>query len=177
MQRYAKHFTEFAKVVSFDYPYVGKGRRVPDPLPRLIEAHREALEKARAGHDGKVFLVGKSMGSRVGCHLALSEAVDGLVCLGYPLKGQSGKVRDQVLLELETRILFIQGTRDPLCPLADLEAVRTRMQAASELFVVDGGDHSLELQKGKLARLATTQGAIEREVCERVRAFVIFLSP
>ena len=35
--------------------------------------------------DGPVVLIGKSMGSRIGCHLALEEDVAALVCLGYPL--------------------------------------------------------------------------------------------
>ena len=78
---------EIGEVETFDYPYMREGRKRPDRLPQLIAAHRQALENARTkrGTEGPTFLIGKSMGGRIGCHLALEEKVDGLVCLGYPL--------------------------------------------------------------------------------------------
>src|SRR5690606_30418526 len=119
MQALAQRLAAAFDVVPFDYPYMRAGRKRPDPLPTLIAAHREALGSARRGRTGPVFLVGKSMGGRVGCHVALEAEVTGLVCLGYPLKGAGPKasLRDEVLIRLRTPILFIQGTRDPLCPL------------------------------------------------------------
>jgi predicted alpha/beta-hydrolase family hydrolase len=143
MQGWAARLGTLGTVVTFDYPYMAAGRKAPDKLPTLLEAHREALRRARPGHD-RVVLVGKSMGSRVGCHLSLEEPVDALVCLGYPLAGGQ-RLKDEVLVALRTPILFVQGTRDPLCPLDDLAEVRARMTAKNELFTVDGGDHSLML--------------------------------
>jgi predicted alpha/beta-hydrolase family hydrolase len=172
MQRYRAAFSEFARVVTFDYPYMAAGKRSPDPLPRLLDAHRSALAQARVGHRGPVFLVGKSLGGRVGCHLALAEPVAGLVCLGYPLRGQSGKLRDQVLLELGTRVLFVQGSRDPLCPLDELGRVRPLMKAPNELFVVEGGNHSLELGKRDLARLGQSQHELDRTVWTHIGAWL-----
>ncbi len=105
-------------VTPFDYPYMRAGRRMPDRLPALIEAHRQALAAARASTAGPVFLVGKSMGGRVGCHLALEERVAGVICFGFPLRsGATGALRDEVLVALGTRILLLQGSRDELCPL------------------------------------------------------------
>src|SRR5205823_6277167 len=98
-------------------------------------------------------LVGKSMGSRIGCHVATTDRASALVCLGYPLRAQgSGKIRDEVLLALKTPILFVQGTRDPLCPLELLSEVRERMTAENALHVVEGGDHSLLVTKTGLER-------------------------
>jgi predicted alpha/beta-hydrolase family hydrolase len=74
-------------VVVFDYPYLSEGRKRPDPLPKLIAAHVAALAEARRSHAGPVVLIGKSMGGRVGCHVALQEAVSAVVRLGYPLCG------------------------------------------------------------------------------------------
>ena len=167
----------FAKVVTLDYPYMLEKRRAPDPLPKLIAAHKAALARARAGHDGPVFLAGKSMGSRVGCHLSLETdagSIDGLVCFGYPLKGMGaqGKIRDEVLRALSARILFVQGTRDSLCPLPLLADVRKQMSAENELFVVEGGDHSLAVAKGELKRRGVTQEAVDTEILGTVRAFV-----
>ena len=93
-----------------------------------------------------MFLIGKSMGGRVGCHLALEEQVAGVICLGYPLQsGATGAMRDEVLVALRTPILFVQGSRDSFCPLDQLAAVRARMTAPSTLLVVEGGNHSLEV--------------------------------
>lgn len=161
---------------AFDYPYARPGtgrRRAPDKLEVLVAAHREELAalRADAGSGDRLILAGKSMGSRVGCHVALTETVSRLVCFGYPLRGQNGKLRDQVLLELRTPILFVQGTRDSLCPLHELEEVRARMTAPSELFVVEGGDHSLESTKTALKARSVTQAEVEREILLAVQRF------
>ena len=50
MLRWAELLTTIGSVVAFDYPYLAEGRKRPDPLPKLIEAHRAALEKARQSH-------------------------------------------------------------------------------------------------------------------------------
>lgn len=150
------------------------GRRAPDPLPRLIEAHRAALDAARSKHPGPVLLVGKSMGGRVGCHVALEEPVTAVVCLGYPLKGAGKRaaLRDEVLLALRVPILFVQGTRDPLCPLELLEPVRAKMTARNDLHVVEGGNHSLEVARTALKARGETQGDVDAQVLESIRKFV-----
>jgi predicted alpha/beta-hydrolase family hydrolase len=96
-----------------------------------------------------------------------------LVCLGYPLKaGGSGAIRDQVLLALRTPILFVQGTRDPLCPLDLLAAVRPRMTAANQLHVVEGGDHSLAVSAQQRRQAGITQADSDAAVLEMIRRFV-----
>jgi predicted alpha/beta-hydrolase family hydrolase len=178
MVRFAALLGELGRVRSFDYPYAqvgagGRPRKAPDKLEALIEAHRRELAELRAESTAydKLLLAGKSMGGRVGCHLALQERVSGLVCFGYPLRGQNGKLRDQVLLELRTPVLFVQGTRDSLCSLPELEDVRKRMTAPSELFVVEGGDHALETTKTILKQRGLTQVEVERSIQSAVRRF------
>lgn len=152
MQDFARLLAPMGAVHAFDYPYMLAGRKRPDPLPQLISAHRLALAGVIDKHTGPIVLVGKSMGGRVGCHLALQEPVAALVCLGYPLcgAGDRTKLRDQVLIDLKTPILFVQGTRDKLCPLDLLEEVRTKMTVPSSIHVVTGGDHSLLVSKTEL---------------------------
>jgi predicted alpha/beta-hydrolase family hydrolase len=144
MRAWATRLSTLGRVVPFAYPYMAAGSRRPDRLPALIEAHREVLASARRPGEA-VVLAGKSMGGRVGCHLSLEESVQGVVCFGYPLVGSSARrpVRDQVLLDLRTPVLFVQGTRDRMCPLAHLAEVRARMTAPSAVHVVPTGDHSL----------------------------------
>ncbi len=172
MARWAERLSALGDVVRLDYPYVKAGRRSPDRLPALVAAHRAALAEARAGRSGPVVLAGKSMGGRVGCHVALEEPVAGLVCLGYPLVGQRGDVRSEVLVALRTPVLFVQGSRDGLCPLERLAGVRARMTAPSRLHVVEGGNHSLEVGVRALAARGETQEDVDRAALGAIVAFV-----
>ncbi len=175
MRQFAERLAALGPVSTFDYPYQIAGRRSPDRQAVLLAAHLEALVRLRAERGEPVVLVGKSMGGRMGCHLAVElgeQAPRALVCLGYPLIGQNGARRDAVLRELRTPTLFVQGTRDAMCPLPELAAVRAEMRAPSELHVVEGGDHSLLLLKGALKAQQTTQAAIDSAVIDAIRAFL-----
>jgi predicted alpha/beta-hydrolase family hydrolase len=151
-----------------------EGRKRPDPLPRLVAAHREALARARLEHNGPAVLIGKSLGARVGCHLALEEDVAVLICLGYPLcgGGDPSRLRAEVLRELSTPILFVQGTRDWLCPLDILGQVRREMTAPNELHVVEGGDHSLLVTKSQLRAAGETQDEVDERILAAIRHFL-----
>ena len=182
MEAYKRRLEALGSVVTFDYPYMKAGLKRPDPHAKLVAAHREALAAAREAHANSltqgatdpVVLVGKSMGGRIGCHLALEEPVAALVCLGYPLVGigQAAKLRDRVLVELARPILFVQGTRDKLCPLDRLSDVRSQMTAPNELFVVEGGDHSLAVTKTALAAAGESQEDVDRRVIAAIAGFV-----
>jgi uncharacterized protein len=175
MQRWKKHLEEVGDVETFDYPYMRENRKRPDPLPQLIAAHRQALAEALAktGATAPIILIGKSMGGRVGCHVALAEKVDGLMCLGYPLcaMGDRTKLRGEVLRSLTIPILFVQGTRDSLCPLDLFERVRQEMKAPNFLHVVEGGDHSLLVRKRDLAAAGEIQDDVDRRVLEAIVSF------
>jgi predicted alpha/beta-hydrolase family hydrolase len=172
MQRWKKRLSEIGDVETFDYDYMRQGRKRPDKLPQLIAAHRAALAQARDEFSGPIFLIGKSMGGRIGCHVALEEEVNGVICLGYPLcaMGDRTKLRDEVLLALRTPILFVQGTRDALCPLDLLENVRAKMTAPNLLHVVECGDHSLLVRKKDLG--GKTQDDVDLTIAEAIRNFV-----
>ncbi len=178
MQRWTALLGEIGHVVPFDYPYAHEGRKRPDRAPKLLAAHREALEQARRGHDGPVVLIGKSMGGRMGCHLSLeddlADIVSAVVCLGYPLAsmGNRDKLRDEVLLAMTTPVLFVQGTRDRLCPLDLLADVRERMTADHDLYVVEKGDHSLMATKTWLKQHGQTQDDVDRRILDAIAAFL-----
>jgi len=167
------------EVALFDYDYMREGRKRPDPPAQLIAAHRSALAEAREKSSGPIFLIGKSMGGRIGCHLALEEKVAGLICLGYPLCGGGDrmKLRDVVLRELQTPILFVQGTRDLLCPLDLLEEVRSQMKVPNFLHLVEDGDHSLRLTKRRLQVGGETQDSVDQGILAAIRQFVASTFP
>jgi predicted alpha/beta-hydrolase family hydrolase len=174
MQAFARLLGTIGLVEPFDYPYALEGRKRPDPLPKLIASHRAALTALRTRHTGPIVLAGKSMGGRVSCHVALADAVQAVICFGYPLcgAGDRSKLRDQVLLELRTPILFVQGTRDALCPLDLLESVRKRMGAPSKLHVVDGADHSLIVGKAALKALGSSQDQVDDGILTTIVRFL-----
>jgi predicted alpha/beta-hydrolase family hydrolase len=182
MQRWKTRLESIGEVFTFDYDYMREGRRRPDRPPQLIAAHRAALtavvnRKSKIENREspiRIFLIGKSMGGRIGCHLALEEKVSGLICLGYPLcaMGDRTKLRDQVLRSLGTPVLFVQGTRDPLCPLDLLAEARAAMTAPNDLEVVEGGDHSLMVTKRELAARGETQEAVDQRILARIAEFV-----
>ena len=174
MQRWGARLGTIGTVFAFDYPYMKELRKRPDPLPKLIAAHREALTRARQLHGDPIVLIGKSMGGRVGCHLALEEDVAAVICLGYPLcgGGDRTKLRAEVLHRLTTPILFVQGTRDRLCPLDRLESTRREMKARNELYVVEGGDHSLLVEKARLKASGQTQDEVEQRIMAAIESFV-----
>ena len=178
MRTFARLLETIGPVEPLDYAYALAGRGRPDPLPKLIEAHRAALAALRARHDGPVVLAGKSMGGRVGCHVALVDPVEAVICLGYPLcaAGDPTKLRDQVLLELRTPAMFVQGTRDPLCPLDLLEGVRKRMRAPSALHTVEDGDHSLMVSKTVLKARGATQEEADAQMMAAIATFLDGLS-
>ncbi len=138
------------RVLRFNFPYKELGRKAPDPMPKLEAAYRAAIAAMHARGEGRLVLGGKSMGGRVASHLAAAgEACEGLVFLGYPLHpaGKPQQMRDAHLGEIRAPMLFVEGTRDPLCDLARLRPVIRRLGDRASLHVVEGGDHSFDLLK------------------------------
>jgi predicted alpha/beta-hydrolase family hydrolase len=179
MQNWKNRLSEIGDVETFDYDYMREGRKRPDPLPKLIASHRQALAEAvrrrtaPGATPAPTILIGKSMGGRIGCHVSLTEKVDALICLGYPLcaMGDRTKLRDEVLRALATPILFVQGTRDSLCPLDLLERVRSEMKTPNFLHIVEGGDHSLRVPKRQLQASAATQD-VDQRILQTIAEFV-----
>jgi len=187
MQKWARLLAEIGPVETFDYAYMAARRKRPDPAKTLQATHGSALALGREKHGESVVLIGKSMGGRIGCHVALTEqllgrACLGNVCLGYPLvspsvgrsgvgRSEKGALRDAVLLELRGPVCFVQGTRDSLCPLDLLEGVIAKRLGQSLLHVVPSGDHSLTPTKAHLKAAQTSEEALDREALGAIANF------
>lgn len=135
-------------VLTFNYPYMEAGRKAPNPARILLECHRAALAALRAKVE-RVVLAGKSMGGRMGSHVAAGgEEVAGLVFYGYPLVG-IGKTEPRDVSHLEevgAPMLFVQGTRDRLAPLELIQPVVDSLDDAI-IHIVTDGDHSFRVLK------------------------------
>ena len=140
--------------VKFNFPYKEQGRRIPDRPDRLMSTWRAVIATLTADLDlspNRVVLSGKSLGGRMASMVAAEDRVaDGLVFFGYPLHppGQTDKLRITHLENIVCPMLFVQGTRDPLC---DLELLKTFVLDPSPkqttLHVVESGDHSFNVLK------------------------------
>ncbi|KAL6865239.1 hypothetical protein ACP4OV_016390 [Aristida adscensionis] len=164
------------EVVTFDYPYMSGGkRRAPPKAEKLVDHHLGVVKDAVAKHQGHpLILMGKSMGSRVSCMVATSDDIDvsAVICLGYPLKGVKGALRDETLLQLKVPTMFVQGSKDGLCPLDRLESTRKKMTCKNEVHVIDGGDHSFKIGKKYQESTGVNQHDAETEAVKAVRQFV-----
>ena len=138
-----------ARVFRFNFAYSEAGRKAPDRQPLLEETFRAVVESI-GSPAGPLVLGGKSMGGRIASHVVASGTeADGLVFLGYPLHppGKPERIRDEHLRDIRIPMLFVEGTRDPFCPLETLEKARSRFEGASEVAVIDDGDHSFKVRK------------------------------
>jgi predicted alpha/beta-hydrolase family hydrolase len=103
-------------VLTFNYPYTERGGRRPDPTDRLLACHRAAADTLLP-RVSRLFLAGRSMGGRIGTHLAAEGyPAAGLILYAYPLHpaGKPEKLRVEQFSRIEIPMLFFQGTRDAL---------------------------------------------------------------
>ncbi len=144
------------EIVTFNFPYMERGRRVPDPASRLEGCYRAVIGVVRDRPEGtgrRLFVGGKSMGGRIASQTVAGDAqagrptVDGLVFLGYPLHppGRRDKLRAAHLPSITVPMLFVQGSRDAFGTPDELRPVLTDC-AHADLHVVEGGDHSFRVR-------------------------------
>jgi uncharacterized protein len=142
---------EGLQVYRFNFAYTEQGRRSPDRQPVLEQTFREVVRSLREFiGERPLFLGGKSMGGRIASHLvATGESASGLIFLGYPLHppGRPERIRDAHLSAINVPMLFVEGTRDPFCPLPTLERVIKELETPTEVVVVQDGDHSFKVRK------------------------------
>ncbi len=154
-------------VATFDYPYREEGRKAPDRFERLIACHRAVFDRVTASLGAAPLLVGKSMGGRIGSHLAV--AAPGWVFLGYPLV-PAGRtvVRDTSHLAAIGPMLFVQGARDSLAPLELITPVVAGLPDA-DLEVIADADHGFRVAKRTGRDAAAVLDDISGRVTEWIR--------
>ena len=140
------------RTARFNFPYVEAGRKAPDRAPVLEATFAAAAAHIAEAHPrARLFFGGKSLGGRIASQVVASGAAscDGLVFLGYPLHppGRPDRLRTEHLADIKVPMLFVEGTRDPFCPLDRLEEVRAGLGAETEVAVIDDGDHSFKVRR------------------------------
>jgi uncharacterized protein len=140
-------------VVTFNFFYTERRRKVPDRMPLLIACYRAVIDAVRADIPStreRLFIGGKSMGGRVATHVAADDptlAIDGIVLLGYPLHppGRPDQLRDAHLSSVKRPMLFVQGSRDTFGTPSELKPVLASLSPLPTLHHIDGGDHSFKI--------------------------------
>ncbi|MDJ0958563.1 MAG: alpha/beta hydrolase [Arenicellales bacterium] len=153
--------------VKFNFPYKEQGRRAPDHANKLMQTWRAVINEIDTDPElspAHVFLSGKSLGGRM-ASMVVAEDVSarGLIFFGYPLHPpkQTDKLRVAHFEKIACSMLFIQGTRDPLCDLELLrQKVIDRYPDLATLHIIEGGDHSF----GLLKKMDRTEDSVWGEI-------------
>lgn len=157
----------------YQFPYLERGRRAPDPAPVLVRTVREAVAEARRAAPGVPLLAGgKSMGGRMTSLAASEEPLEGvlgLAFLGFPLHpaGRPSAERGEHLAGVGLPMLFLQGTRDALADLSLLRPVLDAVRPTPVLHVLEGADHGFHVLK----RSGRTDADVLEEMADRFAAW------
>jgi predicted alpha/beta-hydrolase family hydrolase len=135
----------------YQFPYMEQGGKRPDP-PKLAHATVRATvaEAARLLPDLPLIAGGKSFGGRMTSQaqsLAPLAGVRGLAFLGFPLHpaGKPSQERGQHLFGVKIPMLFLQGTRDTLAMLDQLEPLCEALGPRATLKLFQDADHSFHV--------------------------------
>jgi predicted alpha/beta-hydrolase family hydrolase len=137
--------------VRYQFPYMEKGGKRPDP-PKLAQATVRAAvaEALRLMPDVPFVAGGKSFGGRMTsqAHAAVPlPGVRGLAFLGFPLHpaGRPSQDRAKHLFDVDVPMLFLQGTRDALAMLDQLEPLCKSLGRRATLKLFQDADHSFHV--------------------------------
>jgi uncharacterized protein len=135
-------------VATFNFSYLERGRRAPDPGAVLEAEWADAAAALRGDGSEALFVGGKSMGGRIATQAAAARDLGarGIVLLGYPLHppAQPSKLRVAHLPRVPVPMLFVQGTRDEF---GTPEELAPYLPPRAHLHIVDGADHSFKRAK------------------------------
>ena len=133
------------RVVRFEFAYMAarreRGKRAPPERMPALEAR--FTEVVRQLAPKRLYVGGKSMGSRVAAQVADALGARGVIALGYPFHPprRPDVLRVAPLRALRAPCLVLQGTRDPLG--TPLEIARYALPAHVAVHYLDDGDHDL----------------------------------
>ncbi|MBS0366942.1 MAG: dienelactone hydrolase family protein [Proteobacteria bacterium] len=159
----------------FQFPYMERGSRRPDPPPLCHAAVRAAVACAAGlAPQLALFAGGRSFGGRMTSQAQALEPlarVRALVFLGFPLHpaGAPGVQRAAHLDDVRVPMLFVQGSRDTLATAPLLDQVLARLQPRAQLQRVEGADHSFHVA----ARSGLTDAQVRAALLRDAAAWMV----
>ena len=158
----------------YQFPYMEKKSRRPD-APKVAQAAVRAAVAQGARRLPKLPLVagGKSFGGRMTSQAQAAEPlpnVRGLAFLGFPLHaaGKPSSERGAHLFEIKVPMLFLQGTRDALAALDQLEPLCKRLGKCATLKLFADADHSFHVP----ARTGRKDAEVRAEALDAFAAWI-----
>ena len=158
----------------YQFPYMERGGKRPDP-PQLAQATVRAAVAAALKALPKLPLIagGKSFGGRMTSQAqakAPLPAVRGLAFLGFPLHpaGKPSQDRAKHLFDVKIPMLFLQGTRDTLAMLDQLEPLCQTLGGRATLKLFQDADHSFHVP----ARTGRKDVQVRGEVLDALVAWI-----
>jgi uncharacterized protein len=158
----------------YQFPYMEKGGKRPDP-PKLAHAAVRAAVAEAARQLPKLPLIagGKSFGGRMTSQAQAAAAlpgVRGLAFLGFPLHpaGRPSRERSEHLFNVQVPMLFLQGSRDQLALLDQIEPVCKALGARATLEIFPDADHSFHVP----ARTGRKDAQVRAEVLNRLAGWI-----
>jgi len=158
----------------YQFPYMEQGGKRPDPPKRAHAAVRAAVAAAaRALPRLPLFAGGKSFGGRMTSQAQAAAPlprVGGLAFLGFPLHpaGRPSRDRGEHLFDVAIPMLFLQGTRDALAELPQIEPLCRALGARATLRLFPDADHSFHV----LARRGRTDSEVRGEMLDALSAWI-----
>jgi predicted alpha/beta-hydrolase family hydrolase len=135
----------------YQFPYMEKGSKRPDPPKIAHAAVRAAVAQARRELPIVPLIAGgKSFGGRMTSQAQAAaplEGVAGLAFLGFPLHPpqQPARERAEHLSAVTIPMLFLQGTRDEFAELGELEPACAALGRRATLKLFADADHSFHV--------------------------------
>ena len=158
----------------YQFPYMEEGGKRPDPPKRAHAAVRAAVaEAARLLPLLPLFAGGKSFGGRMTSQAQAAAPlprVRGLAFLGFPLHpaGRPSGDRGEHLFDVAIPMLFLQGTRDALAELPQIEPLCRALGARTDLRLFHDADHSFHVP----ARSGRTDCEVRGEMLDALAAWI-----
>jgi uncharacterized protein len=158
----------------YQFPYMERGAKRPDPPPLAQAAVRAAVAAAaRSLPDLPLIAGGKSFGGRMTSQAqakAPLPGVRGLAFLGFPLHPANRPSRDRAehLFDVHLPMLFLQGTRDALAALAQIEPVCEKLGERATLMLFENADHSFHVP----ARSGRTDAQLRGEILDALASWI-----
>ena len=163
----------------YQFPDMERGSRRPDP-PQLAQATVRAAAAAALHALPELPLIagGKSFGGRMTSQAQAAaplQGVCGLAFLGFPLHpaGRPSQDRARHLFDVQIPMLFLQGTRDALASLDQLEPLCKKLGSRATLKLLADADHSFHVP----ARTGRNDAQVRGELLDALAAWIDSVIP
>lgn len=158
----------------YQFPYMERGAKRPDPPPLAQATVRAAVAAAARALPGLPLIAGgKSFGGRMTSQAQAKTplpGVCGLAFLGFPLHPANRPSQDRAehLFDTHLPMLFLQGTRDALAALDQIGTVCEKLGERATLMLFANADHSFHVP----ARSGRTDAELRGEILDALASWI-----